>query len=290
MGEAGAAGLLARRPDVIPDVHRQQRDGVILVQDHVQAVGQRELRERHIELPSVPSWRSRLLTVKGEAGRQDAGRNDRARRFHRTDSNTLGDVFSGRVPHERRPNRLSAALSHAKATRGLLDLTLSNPTRAGIRYPSSLLAPLAQPGGLTYCPEPFGLLDARQAIAECYARRGVRRRARSGRSDRQYERGVLAPVQAPVRSCPDERADARAQLPPVRPSDQPRRRRAASLRARISRDLVDRGRRGRSAMDRSDDRRAGGVPEQPDRIVLDGTRSRAVDRSLRHTPCRVDRR
>ena len=67
MGEAGAAGLLARRPDVIPDVHRQQRDGVILVQDDLQPVGQCELRERHIELPSVPSWRSRLLTVKGEA-------------------------------------------------------------------------------------------------------------------------------------------------------------------------------------------------------------------------------
>ena len=39
MREAGASGLLARRADVVPDVDRRERDGVILVQDHVQPVG-----------------------------------------------------------------------------------------------------------------------------------------------------------------------------------------------------------------------------------------------------------
>ena len=110
--------------------------------------------------------------MEGEAGGHHGRRNDRARRFHTTDSNTLRDVFSGRVPHERRPNRLSAALAAAKRTQ-LLDLTLSNPTRAGIHYPDSLLASLSQPAALAYCPEPFGLPDARQAVADFYSRRGV---------------------------------------------------------------------------------------------------------------------
>ncbi len=55
----------------------------------------------------------------------------------------------------------------------MLDLTLSNPTRAGIHYPDSLLASLSQPAALAYCPEPFGLPDARQAVADFYSRRGV---------------------------------------------------------------------------------------------------------------------
>ncbi len=42
--EPGPPGLLPRRPDVIPDVHRYKGDGVVLVQDHVQPVRQRELR------------------------------------------------------------------------------------------------------------------------------------------------------------------------------------------------------------------------------------------------------
>ena len=45
--EPGAARLLARRADVIPDVHRRERHGVVLVQDHVQPVRQRELGEGH---------------------------------------------------------------------------------------------------------------------------------------------------------------------------------------------------------------------------------------------------
>ena len=58
--------------------------------------------------------------------------------------------------------------------RPIIDLTASNPTRAGFEYPQDLLAPLSHCRGLTYAPEPFGAIDARQAIAEDYARRGVR--------------------------------------------------------------------------------------------------------------------
>ena len=44
VGESGSTGLLSRRPDVIPDVHRDDGRAVILVEDDVQPVGQRELR------------------------------------------------------------------------------------------------------------------------------------------------------------------------------------------------------------------------------------------------------
>jgi alanine-synthesizing transaminase len=65
-------------------------------------------------------------------------------------------------------------LARARAEgRAVADLTLSNPTRAGIPYPLDLLAPLADPAGLSYEPEPFGLVTARAAVAADFARRGV---------------------------------------------------------------------------------------------------------------------
>jgi alanine-synthesizing transaminase len=87
-------------------------------------------------------------------------------------------MFSDRVPQDRRPTRLAAALAQARSTRRLLDLTVSNPTCVGIHYPDTLLAPLSQPEGLVYRPSPFGLLDACQAVAEMYAQRGLRMDAR----------------------------------------------------------------------------------------------------------------
>ena len=56
----------------------------------------------------------------------------------------------------------------------VLDLTESNPTRVGLRYPEALLAPLSGPRGLSYQPDPRGLQGAREAIAEDCARRGAR--------------------------------------------------------------------------------------------------------------------
>jgi alanine-synthesizing transaminase len=87
--------------------------------------------------------------------------------------NTLELVFSTRVPGDRQPNRLSRALVSARERRPLIDLTLSNPTQAGLRYPPDLLAPLADPGSLVYRPEPFGLRAARDAVARTYAARGL---------------------------------------------------------------------------------------------------------------------
>ena len=83
-------------------------------------------------------------------------------------------MFSTRTPQDLTPNRLSDALNAAGAEgRAILDLTLSNPTRAGFEYPTGLLRLLADSRGLTYAPAPFGLPEARAAVARDYARRGV---------------------------------------------------------------------------------------------------------------------
>jgi alanine-synthesizing transaminase len=83
-------------------------------------------------------------------------------------------VFSTRIPEDRRPNALARALAAARVRGPVIDLTVSNPTRVGIQYPPDLLDDLANPAALTYRPAPFGLPDAREAIAETYARRGLR--------------------------------------------------------------------------------------------------------------------
>jgi aspartate/methionine/tyrosine aminotransferase len=54
-----------------------------------------------------------------------------------------------------------------------IDLTESNPTRAGFAYPPGLLASLTSEQGLTYEPAPLGLPAARGAVAADYGRRGV---------------------------------------------------------------------------------------------------------------------
>jgi len=82
--------------------------------------------------------------------------------------------FSSRVPADLRVNRFARALRQARADRRpLIDLTLSNPTRAGFEYPHDLLEPLAHVRGLTYEPEAFGLMEARRAVASDYERRGI---------------------------------------------------------------------------------------------------------------------
>ena len=55
----------------------------------------------------------------------------------------------------------------------IADLTASNPTRCGFRYPDSLLAALADPRALDYDPQPRGLLPAREAVCRYYADHGV---------------------------------------------------------------------------------------------------------------------
>ena len=74
--------------------------------------------------------------------------------------------FSARTSFPLAPNRLSARLAELTlAGRPLVDLTLSNPTRAGLAYAPDLLAPLGHPRGLVYEPAAFGLASAREAVA-----------------------------------------------------------------------------------------------------------------------------
>ena len=82
-------------------------------------------------------------------------------------------MFSRRVPDDRRPNALARALARARAAGPVTDLTVSNPTRVGIRYPVDLLAPLADPAALEYRPSALGLAEAREAVARTYERRGI---------------------------------------------------------------------------------------------------------------------
>ena len=83
-------------------------------------------------------------------------------------------MFSTRTPPHLAANRLAQALLELqRAGRPIIDLTESNPTRSGFEYPPDLLAPLADARGLAYRPRPFGLIEARRAVAKEYARRGI---------------------------------------------------------------------------------------------------------------------
>jgi len=81
---------------------------------------------------------------------------------------------SSRLPREAAPNALSQALDELRrAGTAYVDLTESNPTRAGISYPDDLLLPLSSPASLRYEPQPLGMRAAREAIAADCGRRGV---------------------------------------------------------------------------------------------------------------------
>lgn len=84
--------------------------------------------------------------------------------------------FSSRLPWHLPPNRLSQAAAERRG-RGepLIDLTISNPTRVLPElYAPTLLAPLADPAGISYEPTAQGLLAARRSVADYYAGRGLR--------------------------------------------------------------------------------------------------------------------
>ncbi|MEI6437484.1 MAG: pyridoxal phosphate-dependent aminotransferase [Candidatus Omnitrophota bacterium] len=84
-------------------------------------------------------------------------------------------MFARRTNWELSDNPLAAALAARKASGGkILDLTESNPTRAGIAYPPEMfLGAFNNKESLVYAPEPKGLLKAREAVAAYFAARGV---------------------------------------------------------------------------------------------------------------------
>jgi len=83
-------------------------------------------------------------------------------------------MFSSRIPRRLEPNRLTRAICRARIEkRPLVDLTTSNPTSVGLRYPEDLLMALARPAAAIYEPDPRGLESARAAVAGDYARRGL---------------------------------------------------------------------------------------------------------------------
>lgn len=84
----------------------------------------------------------------------------------------MNRMFSRRLPPDPVPNALSRRLDALRAAGvGWVDLTESNPTRAGFDYPDDLLRPLADPAALRYEPHPFGLRSAREAVARDCERR-----------------------------------------------------------------------------------------------------------------------
>jgi hypothetical protein len=84
----------------------------------------------------------------------------------------LRGMFSGRTPAPGAQNRLTKAL--AAHGRPVLDLTATNPTRAGLPVdPAPALSLLAGAGGGTYVPDPRGLPSAREAVSAYYAARGT---------------------------------------------------------------------------------------------------------------------
>lgn len=90
-------------------------------------------------------------------------------------------MFSARTSQPDAPNALSASVARARARAGdaadglpFLDLTVGNPTAAGIPYASAaILWALADPRALLYAPDPLGLPSARAAVALDWTERGV---------------------------------------------------------------------------------------------------------------------
>ena len=86
-------------------------------------------------------------------------------------------MFSDRTNWKLTRNRLTEALEEVRSSGArVLDLTISNPTRAGLRYDDhTILNSLASPHAMDYDPQPKGLLSAREAVAAYYqTQHGIR--------------------------------------------------------------------------------------------------------------------
>jgi aspartate/methionine/tyrosine aminotransferase len=83
-------------------------------------------------------------------------------------------MFSSRFHWDLRPNRITRLLEE-KRQNGvpILDLTESNPTRAGLQYPAEILGAFGDERILRYDPQAAGMMEARQGVARYYAERGI---------------------------------------------------------------------------------------------------------------------
>jgi aspartate/methionine/tyrosine aminotransferase len=79
-------------------------------------------------------------------------------------------MFSKRTEWRLTPNRFTEAQANVRAAgTEILDLSVSNPTRAELHYDDeAIMQSLIQPDALDYDPQPKGLLAARQAVAQYY--------------------------------------------------------------------------------------------------------------------------
>src|SRR6266853_3431014 len=79
-------------------------------------------------------------------------------------------MFSDRTNWKLTRNRFTKAWEQVRAAgREVLDLTISNPPRAGFDYDeAAILAALQSPRAMDYDPQPKGLLEARAAVSGYY--------------------------------------------------------------------------------------------------------------------------
>ena len=197
-------------------------------------------------------------------------------------------MFSERVPPGLEPNRITQAVRRARAAaRPLLDLTITNPTTAGFGTSLDARAALTSPDALRYDPQPFGLPEARRAVACDYARRGI---------EVNPERIVLTASTSEAYSLLFKllcRPDGDAVMVPgselsaVRASDGARRRSVDPVSARLSRSMGAGDGRPGALLDLRGACRAGGQPEQPDRL---GAVARGASRRSRRSAPSAARR
>lgn len=97
-------------------------------------------------------------------------------------------MFSRRTPASFELNPLTREVEARRASGlPLHDLTISNPTLAGIDYPvEELLGALSEPRSMTYQPSARGLADARQAIAAWHGGIDPERLILSGSTSEAY--------------------------------------------------------------------------------------------------------
>ena len=77
--------------------------------------------------------------------------------------------FAERTDFGNAESGYGTALREARARGGLIDLTVSNPTRCNFHYAADrLLPPLADPRALQYDADPLGMQSAREAISSLY--------------------------------------------------------------------------------------------------------------------------